>query len=181
MSTKFRNPPSSALTRFDCTLKARSTLRECSLASVGSLSSSRLKKSSVLGPTPVNAKFCDSPLSSLISISPVGVMLVVAANNRPIPSFPSVYASVISVASHDSTDPYRFYYNPDPPVEFGAWGVDVPIVPLDHLVSDIPRVALLKIDVEGYEKAVLDGAVVQVGKRRFRRFRRSADGGPGGG
>ena len=56
-----------------------------------------------------------------------GVMLVVAANNRPIPSFPSVYASVISVASHDSTDPYRFYYNPIPPVEFGAPGINVPV------------------------------------------------------
>jgi subtilisin family serine protease len=32
---------------------------------------------------------------------------------------------VISVASHDVPDPYRFYYNPEPPVEFGAYGVDV--------------------------------------------------------
>ena len=24
-------------------------------------------------------------------------------------------------------DPWRIYYNPSPPVEFGAWGVDVPI------------------------------------------------------
>jgi subtilisin len=53
------------------------------------------------------------------------VMLVVAANNMPIPSFPSLYASVISVASHDEKDPYRFYYNPTPPVEFGAPGIDV--------------------------------------------------------
>ncbi len=53
------------------------------------------------------------------------VMLVTAANNMPIPSFPSVYASVISVASHEIQDPYRFYYNPNPPVEFGAPGIDV--------------------------------------------------------
>jgi subtilisin len=54
------------------------------------------------------------------------VMLVTAANNMPIPSFPSVYASVISVASHDETgDPYLLYYNPHPPVEFGAPGIDV--------------------------------------------------------
>jgi len=53
------------------------------------------------------------------------VMLVTAANNMPIPSYPSVYASVISVASHDEQDPYRFYYNPHPPVEFGAPGIDV--------------------------------------------------------
>ena len=53
------------------------------------------------------------------------VMLVVAANNMPTPSFPSVYASVISVASHSEQDQYRFYYNPTPPVEFGALGINV--------------------------------------------------------
>jgi subtilisin family serine protease len=53
------------------------------------------------------------------------VMLVTAANNMPIPSFPSLYASVISVASHDGSDPYLIFYNPDPPVEFGAPGIDV--------------------------------------------------------
>jgi subtilisin len=53
------------------------------------------------------------------------VMLVTAANNAPVPSFPSAYASVISVASHGEQDPYRFYYNPSPPVEFGALGIDV--------------------------------------------------------
>ena len=53
-------------------------------------------------------------------------MLVTAANNMPVPSFPSLYASVISVASHERTeDPYLFYYNPSPPVEFGAPGIDV--------------------------------------------------------
>ncbi len=53
-------------------------------------------------------------------------MLVTAANNMPSPSFPSLYSSVISVASHDETnDPYLFYYNPRPPVEFGAPGIDV--------------------------------------------------------
>jgi subtilisin len=52
-------------------------------------------------------------------------MLVTAANNLPTPSFPAVYASVISVATHDEADPYRFYYNPTPPVEFGAYGIDV--------------------------------------------------------
>jgi subtilisin len=55
------------------------------------------------------------------------VMLVTAANNMPIPSFPSVYAAVISVASHEGKDPYAFYYNPNPPVEFGAPGIDVEV------------------------------------------------------
>ena len=53
------------------------------------------------------------------------VVLVTAANNMPIPSFPSMYSSVISVASHDIKDDDLFYYNPAPPVEFGALGIDV--------------------------------------------------------
>ena len=53
------------------------------------------------------------------------ITLVTAANNMPIPSFPSMYASVISVAAHSEHDPLRFYYNPHPPVEFGAPGIDV--------------------------------------------------------
>jgi len=52
-------------------------------------------------------------------------VLVTAANNMPSPSFLSLYSSVVSVASHDGKDPYSFYYNPAPPVEFGAPGVDV--------------------------------------------------------
>ena len=39
-------------------------------------------------------------------------VLVTAANNMPAPSFPSLYSSVVSGASHDGKDPYLFYYNP---------------------------------------------------------------------
>lgn len=60
------------------------------------------------------------------------VMLITAANNLPVPSFPSMYASVISVAAHDGQDPYCFYYNPEPPVEFGAPGIDVKVAWQDH-------------------------------------------------
>lgn len=53
------------------------------------------------------------------------VALITAANNMRMPSFPSVYPSVISVASHADHDPYLFLYNPNPPAEFGAPGIDV--------------------------------------------------------
>jgi subtilisin family serine protease len=53
------------------------------------------------------------------------VMLVASANNLPVVSYPATYASVFSVASHDVPDPYLFYYNAEPPVEFGAHGMDV--------------------------------------------------------
>jgi subtilisin len=58
-------------------------------------------------------------------------VLVTAANNMPTPSFPSVYSSVIAVAAHDIQNPELFYYNPAPPVEFGALGIDVRVAWLD--------------------------------------------------
>jgi subtilisin len=54
-------------------------------------------------------------------------LLVCAANNVPGPSYPSLFASVISVAAHDVADPAVWFYNPAPPVEFGAYGVDVDV------------------------------------------------------
>jgi subtilisin family serine protease len=59
------------------------------------------------------------------------IPLVTAANNMPIQSFPSLYASAISVASHDVSDPHLLYYNPKPPVEFGAPGIDVRVAWMD--------------------------------------------------
>lgn len=55
------------------------------------------------------------------------IVIVSAANNVPAASFPSLFSSVFSVAAHGEPDPWRLYYNPSPPVEFGAWGVDVPM------------------------------------------------------
>jgi subtilisin len=55
-------------------------------------------------------------------------LLVSAASNHPgEASYPSLFSSVVSVASHDIADPWTFFYNPRPPVEFGAWGVNVPV------------------------------------------------------
>jgi subtilisin family serine protease len=54
-------------------------------------------------------------------------VLVCAANNSPGPSYPSLFAAVISVAAHDLPDAWTFFYNPEPPVEFGARGVDVDV------------------------------------------------------
>jgi subtilisin len=53
------------------------------------------------------------------------VLLVSAANNVPGPSYPSLFAAVVSVAAHDIRDPSVWFYNPEPPVEFGAYGIDV--------------------------------------------------------
>ncbi len=55
------------------------------------------------------------------------ILLVSAVNNIPAPSYPSLYSSVISVAAHEGQDPFTYYYNPEPPVEFGAPGIDVEV------------------------------------------------------
>ncbi len=52
-------------------------------------------------------------------------MVITAANNNAVPSYPSVYASVIAVGAHAVQNPELLYYNPRPPVEFGALGIGV--------------------------------------------------------
>jgi subtilisin len=53
--------------------------------------------------------------------------IVASAHNMPVESYPWRFSSVISVGSHEDDDPFVFYANPDPPVEFFARGLDVPV------------------------------------------------------
>ena len=55
-------------------------------------------------------------------------VVVSAMNNLRMPTFPSEFASVVSVAAHSGTNPERYDYNPDGPAEFGAPGIDVEVV-----------------------------------------------------
>lgn len=55
------------------------------------------------------------------------ILLVAAANNVAVASYPSLYSSVVSVAAHDAGAPNVWFYNPEPPVEFGAYGLDVDV------------------------------------------------------
>ena len=52
-------------------------------------------------------------------------MVVAAAHNMAVQSYPWRFSSVVSVGSHAGSDPYEFFSNPSPPVEFFARGVDV--------------------------------------------------------
>jgi subtilisin family serine protease len=54
-------------------------------------------------------------------------VLVASAHNHPVESFPWRFSSVISVGSHDTGEPDQFFYNPAPPVEFFAHGVNVEV------------------------------------------------------
>jgi len=57
--------------------------------------------------------------------------VVTAANNVRRLSFPSLYSAVASVACNTSDDPLRFHYNPEPPTEFLARGIDIEVPWLD--------------------------------------------------
>ena len=52
-------------------------------------------------------------------------VLVASAHNMPVESYPWKFSSVISVGSHELDEGEKFFYNPDPPVEFFARGVDI--------------------------------------------------------
>ena len=54
-------------------------------------------------------------------------VLVASAHNMPVESYPWRFSSVISVGSHEEDDPLTYFYNPNPPVEFFARGVDVEV------------------------------------------------------
>jgi subtilisin len=54
-------------------------------------------------------------------------VLVASAHNMPVESYPWRFSSVLSVGSHEEPDPRAYYYNPNPPVEFFARGVDVEV------------------------------------------------------
>jgi subtilisin family serine protease len=54
-------------------------------------------------------------------------VLVASAHNMPVESYPWRFSSVISVGSHEEPDPMAFFYNPNPPVEFFARGMNVEV------------------------------------------------------
>lgn len=58
-------------------------------------------------------------------------VVVASAHNMPVESYPWRFASVISVGSHEEADPFVYYANPTPPVEFFGRGVDVDVAWLD--------------------------------------------------
>jgi subtilisin family serine protease len=53
--------------------------------------------------------------------------IVASAHNMAVESYPWRFSSVVSVGSHEEADPMRFYYNPDPPVEFFARGLEIDV------------------------------------------------------
>ena len=54
-------------------------------------------------------------------------IVVASAHNLPVESYPWRFSSVVSVGSHEHADPLAWFYNPSPPVEFFARGLDVEV------------------------------------------------------
>jgi subtilisin family serine protease len=54
-------------------------------------------------------------------------VLVASAHNMPVESYPWRFSSVLSVGSHELADPMEFFYNPSPPVEFFARGLNIDV------------------------------------------------------
>jgi subtilisin len=54
-------------------------------------------------------------------------VIVAAINNVPAPSYPAQFSSVVSVAARDDDGGNGLAYNPAPPVEFGAPGINVAV------------------------------------------------------
>jgi len=54
-------------------------------------------------------------------------IVVASAHNMPVDSYPWRFSSVVSVGSHEDSDPRLLLANPSPPVEFYARGVDVDV------------------------------------------------------
>jgi subtilisin len=60
-----------------------------------------------------------------------GSVLVASAHNMPVESYPWRFSGIVSVGSHAGLDPFEYYANPHPPVEFAAPGVDLELAWLD--------------------------------------------------
>src|SRR5205814_8188163 len=54
-------------------------------------------------------------------------LLIAAAHNMPVESYPWRFSSVVSVGSHEEDDPLVWYANPSPPVESLARGGDADV------------------------------------------------------
>jgi subtilisin len=88
------------------------------------------------------------------------IILVAAANNLQVPTFPAAYASVISVAACEPRNEPIFYYNPEPPVEFGAPGINVRVAWRDN--------GWLTATGNSFAAPHITGAVARIlGKRPF--------------
>jgi subtilisin len=83
------------------------------------------------------------------------VFVVTAANNVARTSYPSLYAAVTSVACNTARDPRRYHFNPDPPTEFLARGIDVEVPWLNGTTSTVTGNSFAAPHISGLAAQVL--------------------------
>lgn len=74
-----------------------------------------------------NDHYAESFYELLDLAAAANVMVVSAMNNERKRCIPSEFSGVFSVACHTGQDRERFTYNPSPPAEWGAPGIDVEV------------------------------------------------------
>ncbi len=84
-----------------------------------------------------------------------GVVIVAAAHNMPVESFPWRFPSVISVGSHNAADAERLEVNARPPVEFFAAGVQVPVPQPNGLIARVSGNSFAAPHVAGMAARIL--------------------------
>lgn len=84
-----------------------------------------------------------------------GVLMVSAVNNSPLPSHPSLSSSAVSVAARPHDGPQTVTDKPEPPVAFGASGIDVDVRWLDGAVITATGNSFAAPAVAGYVAPML--------------------------
>jgi subtilisin family serine protease len=85
-----------------------------------------------------------------------GLVLVAAANDRGVPSYPARCPAVISVAAHAIPDPLTFWPDPSRQVDFVCWGTNVPIQSADGTWTHGRGSSLAAAHMTGLIAAILE-------------------------
>lgn len=115
----------------------------------------------------VGANIGDTVLTASLQVGPTGEVLAIEAHPRTFGFLRQNIelnnaANVTLINSAVGAEPGRIFFSDDRRDDMnrvqGDRGLEMAIRPLDTIVQGRRPVALLKIDVEGYEKFVLEGA-----------------------
>jgi FkbM family methyltransferase len=149
--------PDGSLENIDCIVDVGANIGAWSLAT---LSFSKPKKLIAIEPSP----WLHSTLEKNLKIFPHAEIYKVAVGaEKGTTQFNVHSSSGFSSILQLKEDMYNYYYSKKPKQ---VDTVTVPIETLDELLGDIAEISLLKIDVQGYERFVLQGAKETLKKTR---------------
>jgi len=101
-------------------------------------------------------KQCFAPLHELVDQAySKGIILVAAANNVPVPSYPSIYSSLVSVGNLPIRDKFHFTYTPGQRIEFGARGTGVRAPWLGNTYKHVTGTSFATPHISGFVSLIL--------------------------